>query len=145
MPPDLMLGSTLISWYYPSLEHIFMVPNVFEPLKFYYTTTKVAFIKLLYFILLKYILLYINFDCISFFFLFFLFFCILFACVCVFYSTKGTYFSHFNMQHQSKHKAIILEKHCIFCFIFYSSATLYLYSRFKTVYHQTASIVQVHT
>ena len=35
MPPDLALSFTLISSNYPSLEHIFMVPKVFEPLKFY--------------------------------------------------------------------------------------------------------------
>ena len=35
MPPDLVLWLTLISSNYPCLEHIFMVPKVFEPLKFY--------------------------------------------------------------------------------------------------------------
>ena len=34
MPPDLALLSTLIGSNYPSLELIFMVPKVFEPLKF---------------------------------------------------------------------------------------------------------------
>ena len=34
MPPDLALLSTLISSNYPCLELIFMVPKVFEPLKF---------------------------------------------------------------------------------------------------------------
>ena len=34
MPPDLALSSTLISSNYPCLELIFMVPKVFEPLKF---------------------------------------------------------------------------------------------------------------
>ena len=34
MPPDLALLSTLIGSYYPCLELIFMVPKVFEPLKF---------------------------------------------------------------------------------------------------------------
>ena len=35
LPPDLALGLTLISSNYPCLELIFMVPKVFEPLKFY--------------------------------------------------------------------------------------------------------------
>ena len=35
MPPDLALCLTLISSKYPCLEHIFMVPKVFEPLKFH--------------------------------------------------------------------------------------------------------------
>ena len=35
MPPDLALLSTLIGSKYPCLELIFMVPKVFEPLKFY--------------------------------------------------------------------------------------------------------------
>ena len=35
MPPDLALISTLIGLNYPYLELIFMVPKVFEPLKFY--------------------------------------------------------------------------------------------------------------
>ena len=35
MPPDLALWSTLISSNYPCLDHIFMVPKMFEPLKFY--------------------------------------------------------------------------------------------------------------
>ena len=34
MPPDLVLWLTLISSNYPCLELIFMVPKVFEPLKF---------------------------------------------------------------------------------------------------------------
>ena len=34
MPPDLALSSTLIGSSYPCLELIFMVPKVFEPLKF---------------------------------------------------------------------------------------------------------------
>ena len=34
MPPDLALSSTLIGSNYPCLELIFMVPNLFEPLKF---------------------------------------------------------------------------------------------------------------
>ena len=34
MPPDLALLSTLIGSNYPCLELIFMVPEVFEPLKF---------------------------------------------------------------------------------------------------------------
>ena len=40
MPPDLALLSTLIGSNYPSLELIFMVPNVFEPLKFDCINTK---------------------------------------------------------------------------------------------------------
>ena len=35
MPPDLALWLTLISSKFPCLEHIFMVPTLFEPLKFY--------------------------------------------------------------------------------------------------------------
>ena len=35
MPPDLALWLTLISSNYPCLEHIFIVPKVFELLKFY--------------------------------------------------------------------------------------------------------------
>ena len=35
MPPNLELSSTLIGSNYPCLELIFMVPKVFEPLKFY--------------------------------------------------------------------------------------------------------------
>ena len=35
MSPDLALWLTLISSNFPCLEHIFMVPKVFEPLKFY--------------------------------------------------------------------------------------------------------------
>ena len=35
MPPDMALRLILISSNYPCLEHIFMVPKVFEPLKFY--------------------------------------------------------------------------------------------------------------
>ena len=34
MPPDLALLSTLIGSNYPCLELMFMVPKVFEPLKF---------------------------------------------------------------------------------------------------------------
>ena len=34
MPPDLALLSTLIGSDYPCLKLIFMVPKVFEPLKF---------------------------------------------------------------------------------------------------------------
>ena len=34
MLPDLALWLALISSNYPSLKHIFMVPKVFEPLKF---------------------------------------------------------------------------------------------------------------
>ena len=34
MPPDPALSSTLIGSNYPCLELIFMVPKVFEPLKF---------------------------------------------------------------------------------------------------------------
>ena len=34
MPPDLALWLTFVSSNYPSLEHIFVVPKVFEPLKF---------------------------------------------------------------------------------------------------------------
>ena len=34
MPPDLALLSTFIGSNYPCLELIFMVPKVFEPLKF---------------------------------------------------------------------------------------------------------------
>ena len=34
MPPDLVLSSTFIGLNYPCLELIFMVPKVFEPLKF---------------------------------------------------------------------------------------------------------------
>ena len=35
MLSDLVLRLTLISSNYPCVEHIFMVPKVFEPLKFY--------------------------------------------------------------------------------------------------------------
>ena len=35
MPPDLALLSTLIGLNYPCLQLIFMIPKVFEPLKFY--------------------------------------------------------------------------------------------------------------
>ena len=35
MPPDLARGFTIISSKCPCLEHIFMVPKVFDPLKFY--------------------------------------------------------------------------------------------------------------
>ena len=34
MPPDLALSSTLNGSNYPCLELIFMVPKVFEPMKF---------------------------------------------------------------------------------------------------------------
>ena len=34
IPPDLALLSTLIGSNYPCLEQVFMVPKVFEPLKF---------------------------------------------------------------------------------------------------------------
>ena len=34
MPLDLALLSTLIGWNHPCFELIFMVPKVFEPLKF---------------------------------------------------------------------------------------------------------------
>ena len=36
MPPNLTLLSTLIGSNFPCLELIFMVPKVFEPLKFHY-------------------------------------------------------------------------------------------------------------
>ena len=39
MPPDLALRLTHISSNYHCLEHIFMVPKVFEPLKFYCIAT----------------------------------------------------------------------------------------------------------
>ena len=35
MPPDLVLVSTLIGANYPCLQLLFMVPEVFEPLKFH--------------------------------------------------------------------------------------------------------------
>ena len=38
MPPVMALCFTLISSNYPCLEHLFMVPKVFEPLKFDCTT-----------------------------------------------------------------------------------------------------------
>ena len=41
MPPDLALLSTLIGSNYPCLELIFMVPKVFEPLKFDYSYIEV--------------------------------------------------------------------------------------------------------
>ena len=37
MPPDMALLSPLIGSNYPCLELIFMVPKVFEPLKFDYS------------------------------------------------------------------------------------------------------------
>ena len=37
MRPDLVLRLTLISSNYPCLEHIFVVPKVFEPFRFYCT------------------------------------------------------------------------------------------------------------
>ena len=45
MPPDLALLSALIGSNYPCLELIFMVPKVFEPLKFdcILTCTKAGF------------------------------------------------------------------------------------------------------
>ena len=46
VPTDQALELTLISSYYPDLEHIFMVPKVFEPLKFY-CNTKTMLIKIL--------------------------------------------------------------------------------------------------
>ena len=42
MPPDLALLSTLIGSNYPCLELIFMVPKVFEPLKFDCTLTTIC-------------------------------------------------------------------------------------------------------
>ena len=42
MPPDLALLSTLISSNYPCLELIFMVPKMFEPLKFYCISPKLC-------------------------------------------------------------------------------------------------------
>ena len=41
--PDLALELTLISSNYPCLEHIFMVPKVFETLKFYCMSVIVYF------------------------------------------------------------------------------------------------------
>ena len=35
LPSDLALRLTLTSSNYPCIEHVFMVPQVFEPLKFY--------------------------------------------------------------------------------------------------------------
>ena len=35
LPPDLVLWLTLTSSNYPCLEHVYLVPKVFEPLKFY--------------------------------------------------------------------------------------------------------------
>ena len=49
MPPDLALLSTLIGSNYPCLELIFMVPKVFEPLKFYCTCRMSVFNPTLYF------------------------------------------------------------------------------------------------
>ena len=43
MPPDLALSSTLIGSNYPCLELIFMVPKVFEPLKFDCISNKLNF------------------------------------------------------------------------------------------------------
>ena len=42
MPPDLALLSTLNSSNYPCLELIFMVPKMFEPLKFDFICTRVS-------------------------------------------------------------------------------------------------------
>ena len=42
MPPDLGQGLRLISSNYPCLKLIFMVPKVFEPLKFYCIYNKYA-------------------------------------------------------------------------------------------------------
>ena len=44
MPPDLALSSTLIGSNYPCLELIFMVPKVFEPLKFDCISTNNLFV-----------------------------------------------------------------------------------------------------
>ena len=41
MPPYLALLLTLIGSNYPCLELIFMVPKVFEPLKFYFICLKI--------------------------------------------------------------------------------------------------------
>ena len=38
LPSDLALWLTLISSNFPGFEHIFMVPKLFEPLKFYEAT-----------------------------------------------------------------------------------------------------------
>ena len=46
MLPDLALLSTLISSNYPCLEHILMVPTVFEPLKFYCNCDATNMIKI---------------------------------------------------------------------------------------------------
>ena len=43
MPPDVALCLTLISSNYPCLEHLFMVPKVFKPLKFYCIAFSVFF------------------------------------------------------------------------------------------------------
>ena len=45
MPPDLALSSTLNGSNYPSLELIFMVPKVFEPLKFDCITIILIFVS----------------------------------------------------------------------------------------------------
>ena len=47
MPPDLALSSTLIGLNYPCLELIFIVPKVFEPLKFDCIYVVESFIDLL--------------------------------------------------------------------------------------------------
>ena len=44
MPPDLALLSTLIGSNYTYLELIFMVPKMFEPLKFYCMTCVCIFV-----------------------------------------------------------------------------------------------------
>ena len=41
IPPDVALLSALIGSNYPDFEHIFMVPKVFEPLKFYCISNEV--------------------------------------------------------------------------------------------------------
>ena len=46
MLPELALRLTLISSNYPCLEGIFMVPKVFEPLKFYFIWFSVVVILL---------------------------------------------------------------------------------------------------
>ena len=47
MPPDLALLSTFIGSNYPCLELIFMVPKVFEPLKFDYIWHCMFYVKVL--------------------------------------------------------------------------------------------------
>ena len=48
MPPDLALLSTLIGSNYPCLELIFMVPKVFEPLKFDCSSHKIKCLNRFY-------------------------------------------------------------------------------------------------